>query len=313
MWRLLDQVDPTSRTDARRRGILAELLVELSDAEVIGLPSDRSFDRTEIPHLPRFVTVARPARSAPAVKQVVWHPELSWVPGARLTPSQLDFMASVNTWLFRRRGPELVVPVRERSLEIFGDEKTLDRLLLTNLFAPERLTLVTLRARRAVPPFHSRVVGEGTMLLIVENSDTFDSITRALAERPGPVGIVGWGAGAAFEASVLSIADLEHTVSDVRYFGDIDRVGLRVPANASTVAVDSGLPPVLPAVALYSALLTVGRPRPGQPKVSETDAKQLVDWLDPIHREPVTRLLVDGHRLAQEAVGLAYLLRNEGW
>lgn len=30
---------------------------------------------------------------------------------------------------------------------------------------------------------------------------------------------------------------------------------------------------------IYSALLAVGRPQPGQPKVSETDAKQLVDWL----------------------------------
>lgn len=91
---------------------------------------------------------------------------------------------------------------------------------------------------------------------------------------------------------MLSVADLERTVSDVRYFGDLDRVGLRVPASASAVAVASGLSPVRPAVALYGAFLVAGRPQPGRPEVSEADAKQLVDWLDPIHREPVTQVLV---------------------
>lgn len=40
--------------------------------------------------------------------------------------------------------------------------------------------------------------------MVVENSDTFDSLRRALSEAPGRVGTLAWSAGAGFESSVLS-------------------------------------------------------------------------------------------------------------
>jgi len=242
----------------------------------------------------------------------VWHPALAWVPSAELTAFQIDRLLEVNTWLFRHTD-ELVVPVRERSLEIFGHEKTLDSLLVTDAFAQGRLSLETLRARRVAPPLHTHTVSDGNVLLVVENSDTFDSVTRALAARPGRVGVVGWGAGAAFEASALSIPDISPAISEIRYFGDLDRSGLHIPASVSELAVASRLPPVRPAVGLYAALLRIGRPRPGQPRVTEPAAAKLAAWLDPTHREATRLLLTSGHRLAQEAVGLAYLLRHDDW
>lgn len=312
LWRLLDKVDPASRTDGERRSVLARLLDELASAEVIGLPSARSYDRTELPPLPRFVTVSRPNAEPPVRRDVLWHPELSWVPAARLAPSQMDQLALVNAWLFRHRD-DLIVPVRERSLEIFGDEKALDRLLPTNLFAPDRLSLSILRSRRAVPRMFTRAVGDGDAVLVVENSDTFDSLVRALIDRVSQIGVVGWGSGAGFEASVLSLLDLDRPVSRVWYFGDLDRAGLRIPANASEIAAASGLPIVRPAVGLYSALLRQGRPQTDQPRVPGEAAAQLVQWLDPAHRDPVCDLLHAGRRLAQEAVGLRYLLRHDDW
>jgi hypothetical protein len=192
LWRLLDQADPASRMDAGRRTTLAGLLTELADAGVISLPSARSFDRTERPPLPRFVTVPRPDAEMTKPPDVLWHPALCWVPDTRLTPSQLDTLVAINTWLFRSRD-DLEVPVRERSLEIFGDEKALDRLLLTTLFGPDRLSLPLLRARRATPRMFTQTVGDGDELLVAENSDTVDSLTRALTGRPGPIGVVGWG------------------------------------------------------------------------------------------------------------------------
>lgn len=312
LWQLLDQADPTSRMDARRRATLATLLTELAEAEVICLPSARSFDRTERPPLPRFVTVPRPDHESATPPDVLWHPALSWVPDTHPTPSQLNTLVAINTWLFHRRD-DLNVPVRERSLEIFGDEKALDRLLLTTLFGPDRLSLPLLRARRATPRMFTQTVGDGDKLLVVENSDTFDSLSRVLGGLPGPIGIVGWGAGAAFEASVLSIASLDRQISAIHYFGDLDQSGLRIPANASAVAVAAGLPAVRPATGLYEALLAVGRPQSGQSRVSPLDAGRLAEWLAPVHRDPAARLLCDGQRLAQEAIGLAYLLRHGHW
>lgn len=202
------------------------------------------------------------------------------------------------------------MPLRERSLEILGDEKALDGKLATSLFAEGRLSLDLLRARRAVPRLYTERVGDGDVLLVVENSDTFDSLVRVLTDRPGRIGSVGWGAGGGFEASVLSIS---RDVREIRYFGDLDRDGLRIPANASRLAVLSGLPAVQPAAPLYDTLFEAGQARSGQSTLSEDVAGPLVEWLDEEHRTPARALLTSGRRLAQEAVGLSCLLRWTGW
>ena len=68
-------------------------------------------------------------------------------------------MQRVNEWLYVSRD-ELVVPARERSLEVFGDEKALDRLAGAALFGPGRLTLALLRCRRVVPRLHCEPAGK---------------------------------------------------------------------------------------------------------------------------------------------------------
>lgn len=320
LWRLLDEADPSSRLSAYRRGLLAATLSELAATGVVAMPSARSFDRGEHPPLPRFVTV--PARSAPAAEtadgagRTVWHPALSWVPSAALTPTQLTVVTQVDRWLHGRTD-DTVVPVRERSLEIFGDEKAIDRLEPTGLFTSGRLSLDLLRCRRTVPRFVWERVGHGDLLLVVENSDTFDSLVNVLREPADSasaehrVGIVGWGAGAAFEASVRSIANLP--VARVRYFGDLDEAGLRIPAAASAVASAAGLPRIGPAVGLYDVLLRLGRPQPGQRRVPAAAAATVCEWLENRHRSPAEELLRSGQRIAQEAVGLRYLRRHVDW
>jgi hypothetical protein len=234
---------------------------------------------------------------------------------ARMPPSQLERLERVNDWLQASRDP-LKVPSRERSVEIFGDEKALDRLIGGALFAPDRLSLELLRCRRIVPRLHCAQVGEGSTLLIVENSDTFDSLVTVLRERNDHrVGLVGWGAGTGtgFEASVLSIADLGQAIAEVSYFGDLDENGLRIPANASLMAESAGLPAVRPATGLYSAMFAQGNPQLGQRRVPLDTAASLVAWLDPAHRERAAELLDSGRRLAQEWVGLSYLSRSDDW
>lgn len=248
-------------------------------------------------------------------RPVVWRPALSWAADARLTPSQRGTLEHVNGWLHTARDP-LVVPMRERSVELFGDEKALDRLLPTGLFGPGRLTLELLRCHRVAPRFITESVGSGSgagdLLLVVENSDTFDSLVRALRRSPGHrVGAVGWGAGAAFEGSVRSVD--RTAAAEIRYFGDLDEKGLRTPTHAAALAQREHLPPVLPAIGLYDALLRLADPQPGQRRVAEATAAQLTAWLAPEHRDLAASVLAGGQRLAQEAVGLAYLLRTWEW
>lgn len=309
LWRLLDQADPASRTSASRRSLLSGVLAELAEAELVAFPASASWDRTEQPPLPRFVTL--PAdEPPPTAARDVWHPTLAWAAEATLTASQRGILATVNRWLHQHRG-EVVAPVRERSLDIFGNEKALDRLQRTALFGPGRLSLEMLHARRAVPRLTTERVGPGATLLVVENSDTFDTMVRVLANQPGGVGLVGWGAGGGFEASVLSIAALTGRVRQVCYFGDLDRRGLEIPANASRLAVAEGLPAVHPAAGLYRLLIETGTPHPGQPALSAGQAEAVTQWLPPDLRTPTAGLLRSGVRLAQEAVGVEFLSTRE--
>lgn len=173
-------------------------------------------------------------------------------------------------------------PPRERSLEIFGDEKALDRLVGSVLFGPSRLSLAQLRAYRSRPPLPTVRVGDGHVLLVVENSDTFDTMVRLLEGDPGDVGYVAWGAGAAFEASVASVGRVPG-ITRVLYFGDIDADGLRFPMSADALAVQLGLPPVEPATSLYRLLFEHGhRAAGGQPPVVDrsSGAALLLRYVD---------------------------------
>ena len=313
LWELLDQVDPSSRMDVRRRRILCELITELAAADVAELPAARSYDHSEIPALPKFLTLPRDSPVPELRKAVIWHPSLAWAPQASLTRSQIHTVEQVNQWLHNSRD-HLVVPSRERSLEVFGDEKALDRLMGTALFGPGRLSLELLRCRRVAPSLYCESAGDGDLLLVVENSDTFDSLLRVLRDQGGHrVGLVGWGAGTGFEASVLSIARIDRAITEVRYFGDLDENGLRAPANAAALAASVGLPLVRPADGLYRVMFRQGTPQPGQRKLPAEAAAYLARWLGPDQRGQATRLLVTGERLAQEAVGLSSLSRHDDW
>ncbi|MEJ8280530.1 hypothetical protein [Pseudonocardia spirodelae] len=289
------EADPRSHGTVHMRRALAAALDELAAAGVL-VPSAATDGG--VPPLPRQVRMARPAPAATASGPgPVWHPELRWADGvARPAPVLLQ----VNDWLFRHGARAQEVPLRERALEVTGDEKAFDGPL------PRGLTLATLRARRVVPPLHTEAVGDGPVLLVVENADTADSLVRALRRDAGPVGAVAWGAGNAFTASVLSLRPAPPAA--VRYFGDLDPAGLRIPARASELAVAEGLPPVLPATGLYRALLAHGRPAAS----SSVDAGG-VAWLDPGLRGPVRDLFAAGTRLAQEAVGTTVLAADGVW
>jgi hypothetical protein len=313
LWELLDQIDPSSRMDVRRRRILSELIAELAAADVAELPAGRSYDRSEIPALPKFLTLPLHSPAPEPRMAVVWHPSLAWVPQASLTRSQMHTVEQVNQWLHDSYD-HLMVPARERSLEVFGDEKALDRLVGTALFGPGRLSLELLWCRRVAPRLYCESAGDGDLLLVVENSDTFDSLLTVLRDRGDHrVGLVGWGAGTGFEASVLSIARIDRAITEVGYFGDLDETGLRVPSNAAALAVSVGLPPIRPAAGLYGVMFRRGAPQPGQRKLSPEAAADLVSWLGPDRHAQAMRLLVTGERLAQEAVGLSYLSRHDDW
>ncbi|MCP3785276.1 DUF2220 domain-containing protein [Micromonospora sp. A3M-1-15] len=314
LWTLYARADPASATRVSRRTDLAAAVAALTAAGV--LTPSKATDRTAAPPLPVRLTLPPPAASVSAsqlARQVPWRPELAWAASARLTVGQVGLLQAVNGWLRDRGRGTDIVPTRERSLELFGYEKTLDAVLGTTLFGAGRLSLDLLRTFRAHPPLPVRTISDGHVLLVVENADTFDTLRRVLSSTAGhAVGQIAWGAGGAFEASVLSIAELT-TVRDIAYFGDLDADGLRIPASAARTAAEERLPAVRPAHGLYHLLLSHGVPQSGQPSVDAKAVGPLVAWLGTEAAAPAEALLTAGMRIPQEALTGTVLDTDRTW
>lgn len=310
LWHAFLEAEPAFLTDVGKRARLATALDELAGAGRIVLPSARSFDGGR-PPLPRFVTVGGPRARPPSVpegRSFPWRPELAWAAAARLGPGQLQVLQAVNSWLRDGGAARPVVPARERSLQVFGDEKAIDRLSRSMLFGPARLGYELLRCRPVHAPFVWRRTGAGAELLVVENHHSFETLA-SVVQAGGPVGMVAYGAGNHFIASVASIGDLDPVPERVWYFGDLDSNGLRIPVAAGTVAGELGLPAPQPAVGLYQLLLDHGRPAPARsPPLTAGVAAERVAWLPDPLRAPVAQLLTGGMRMAQEWVGTELLL-----
>ncbi|MFE1100314.1 Wadjet anti-phage system protein JetD domain-containing protein [Nocardiopsis alba] len=295
--------------------------------------SERTPETVSLPVKVWLLPEDRPVRVEEPMPR--WHHELNWLAQEwkRATPKQRAAYTAINLW--RKSDPDLfAVPIRERALEIFGTfgsetdfpmpEKTFDELKSGPLFSdPERLDEV-IRALRPPPPLLTetfsleeadgryRRVGTGDVLLVVENSTTWWSLVECLPEQHR-LGYVAWGLGGTFRASVRAIT-AEHRISEIRYFGDLDLSGVRIPLKASHTASQLGLPAVQPTEMLYAALLSLGRPRNAkEASATAMEAAQLASWLPMQHRADTVNLLVEGKRLAQEWVGYRYLKRNTDW
>lgn len=311
---IFGRVDPAHAAAPDRRRRLAAAIDELVEHGLVRRAT-RALDRRERPWLPTYLAVPRdapPARISAAAARFGWRPELAWAAVLPLSESEFAFLRAVQEFLKAGGAEHPLAPLAERSLALTGDEKVLNGR--GRLFAPGRLTLALLRAERASPPFVHRVVGPGPVALVLENAAAYWSVLRA---RPtgSPVGLVAFGSGSGFASSVAFFADLREegvAPSEIRYFGDLDRRGLEVPADASLVAGELGLPAIRPAVALYARLLGTSHRRSAEPLDEET-ADEIVSWL-PASLAPEARgLLIEGVAIRQEALGLEVLQADLEW
>lgn len=307
-------------------GAGAEVAAALEELERAGLatqPRDRAqYDRRSTPALPLWLR--RPARAVPARPAApgrIWPSALEAAGRLASRPDELDVLERVASFLRAGGATRRSVPVRERSLELFGDEKRLDRLAASRLFTTGALSLSLLRCHSVAMPLAAQWVPADrtsahtpagpVTLLVAENHHTYESLLVATRERAaggGPARWVGYGAGGQFRSSVASVALLDPPPARIVYFGDVDHQGLDIPASADLVSRQVGLPGVEPAGALYELLFAHGRPAPNLP-LAEPAATAVVRWLGR-HSAPARTLLTGGLRLAQEAVGLELLLAH---
>lgn len=305
------QVHPELATAPSARGKLRQLLDILQLDERLELPKGKKlWDTSALPSLPCWVQLPRESVSTekPDLRAIPWCPELRFLATTRVFVPLADLLKL--QVFFARGGRERpLVPIKERSLDIFGDEKRLDQLVRSSaLFGDGRLTPDTLRCL-IVPeplPWTAGPNASGP-LLVIENAATWHSYCRWNAERKLFSGVV-YGCGNRFMDSATYLGEICKSLGGPRrvlYFGDLDPQGLLIPQEASNRSQASGLPAVEPHLWSYRQLLAVANGR-GQPYDGEPPSSTLCDWLGDC-AEPARQLFSSGKRLAQEHVGWEFL------
>ncbi|WP_065751065.1 Wadjet anti-phage system protein JetD domain-containing protein [Bradyrhizobium paxllaeri] len=306
---------PELAEQADRRSRLAQLLQSAAASGEIVLPlGKRSWDRTGGMPLPGFVVLAGP--TPPRIPAVApgysWHPLLGFAASER-NRLRLEAARCINEWLKSDPDLSLNVPIKERSLEIFGDEKRLDRLRAGSDHLFGRLSLLSLGCRICpIPlPFEAGPAAAlGKPILIVENNDTWVSFSmwNRSAARLSAVAYAGGGHAKSLAYDETFIDELigRLQAQALYYFGDIDPAGLRIASRAAQRRAWRLALPLQPAPSLYTWLLEHGTRTPleGNERVADED----LAWLPPDIRSSVTALFASKQRVPQEALGTRVLM-----
>ncbi|MFJ2627667.1 hypothetical protein ACIO6T_30775 [Streptomyces sp. NPDC087532] len=296
-----------------RRRVLADAAQELARRGLAQLPRGRhGWDCSAHPPLPLWVkrpSRPRTVRTRPGPR--AWVPQLAKVSTLRLTSGDHALLDPVNALLRDQPDAELI-PLAERSYQLYGDEKYLHGIERHRLVTRNVLDITDhLRARPAPAPLAMYELGPAPWLLIVENSAAFTSLRQILASWPdrGQVGWLGYGAGDQLVASLPTAADSfrerDHAAAHLLLYADLDLDGLECARQADARGREAGLPALVPAVGLYQALL-VRSTRQVSPAPAER-VREAVPWLPADMATPVGDLLISGKVLRQEALPLPAL------
>ena len=302
-------VDNTAAASVGWRTRILTAIQHLEADGKVTLPKTR-IDTRGVPPLPLYVT--RPTTPQPRRLRTpppVWHADLTWAAAlfdqGQLTGADQRFLTAINSWLSKRRG--MPVPLRERSLEIFGDEKLLETRIAGPLFAPGRLTIDLLQTYLCWPPVERLDCGPGDWL-IVENYTTYHSLAQR-ARQLGFDGQIIWGSGNGVTTRLAALAAEPARPPRLHYFGDIDAGGFRIARSAAARAETLNMPKLTAAQGLYTLTHIHGAPRADTNSRSpdQTVLAWAREWLAEPLASAVAGLLATRQRIVQETVGTELL------
>lgn len=288
--------------DARAR--LQALLVALAGRGALRLPDPKRWDDSQPPPLPTSVELLRDPAAGPPEPAATWLPALAFAAHEQ-HPARRDTLLQINRWL--QSGPDLEpsVPLRERSLHIFGDERWLEAFQSPDGLFDGRLPSALLGVVDPPPPLAHEMqpAALGAPLLVLAGLASYHSVASWNREARALSAVV-YGGGPALLAATDALQQLAARAgaSALFYVGDIDPDGLAI-LDRLRLAV----PALQPHPALYRWLLKHGRRAPlaGGPAAPVSPAGWPADLA-----AAITALFAAGQRIAQENFGSREL---RGW
>lgn len=304
IWQCFAHVCPTLSAGPEARAVLHALLIALAERQAIRLPDPKRWDESLAPPLPSSVELLRDPAAEPAAMQQNWLPALAFAAIER-HPATREALLQINAWL--QSGLPLVpaVPLRERSLHIFGDEQRLEAFQSPEGLFRGKLPVVLIGVVDTPMPLAHEMqpAALGAPLVVLESLHGYDSFRRWNAEAKAFSAVVHGGGNAVLAASeaLLALAQRAGT-AQLFYFGALDAPGLVILDR-----IRQQLPDVQPHLNLYRWLLRHGRRTPMA--AGEGGPVNLDGW-PPLLADAIAALFANGQRIAQENFGTREL---HGW
>ena len=307
---------PEALSAPELRRLLLDALQALEREGLADLPK-RNWDTSATPALPRTASL-RSAGSSHRVRAAQsWLPMLGFAAEER-HPVRRRHLQAINLFLIAARDRALFpVPTRERSLQIFGDEKQLDELRKgkTTLFEG-RVSLDDLYCYPVAPPLPWETPGGAAAerpILVLENYHSYESFRRWNRDK-ALYAAVAYGGGNAFRQGAGNLDDLMARTGAARtlYVGDLDPAGAEILLGVNERRRGDGQALVEPHCGLYRWLLANGRRRPLDKPPRNCLAARLGDMFPDDITRGLSDLWATGQRIPQESFGLAQLCGMDG-
>lgn len=307
LWNEVLRAIPALAAAPDRRTQYRRAIDALAAQERIRLPasSGPNWDRASTPPIPLKLWRVRPPDVSTSLKahEIAWRPELAFVLTLNLRRDALQDLQTIQQFLCAAPdSPD--IPIKERSYELFGDEKRLEKLLAGEV--GQHLTLAQLRCHGvSLTPVHTRVAGSRGPVLVVENEAAFESFSR-WNQIHAAFSMVVYGRGKEAPKYAAFIAGSAKLVgAGACYFGDLDGHGVQIADTTSEEMRGHGVilqPLVMAYERLAGCTPTIDEAEP-TPAVWERG----IEWLPLSIAERATAMFREKRRVAQEAFGWTVL------
>ena len=231
-------------------------------------------------------------------------------------------LQKLDRYLFSRTGTEISISRKERSFEIFDEEKALDDRAFCALL--ERIGITSnVLAFYDTPEycFNDYIPDRKAQmtLLICENKDIWFNIRRMMFENNATnifdthIDGVVYGCGNKVSGMGALTAYTEFIGSDVRYlyWGDIDRAGLNIYLSAVRANPNIDIKLFVPA---YEEMLRLAQtkniPDSDDERNRIEDYSQIFALVDQNLRTPFEQSIQNNKRIPQEIITYAFLKKN---
>ena len=292
---------------------LFELLEQLEKNNFIVLPKSKDAKHwiRGKPELPSWIKIVK-EKKLKENRVINWHPKLSFMYNESnfLTRESAE---QINNYLINREKNPFPIAIKERSLQIFGDEKKLDSLRKGTIF--QYITLEDIDCYLVSTPIISTKLDNGSnKIILIENYNTYDSFCRYNQKTDYYNEIIyGWGVNANSEDMANAIFERweKNNELSVYYFGDIDPTGVNIAIGLgkrlNKISVDIKF-----AISkeYYRYILDNGVKDKKNFKSKKIENEELTQSLFGNLYYEIEKLFDDKVRIAQEALSIEVLMKE---